>query len=498
MHQEDDYIDQLFKDHFDDFSRSPADTVWDGIEAKATMANGKKLATQSFWKIGFISTLVLMFSFVMVSEFVLSKTPVEAAEGPMAYVPAEAPVEAYTGIHESPELQTPIATPSGQEEEIIEPQAPVTNQPAAKAQPGAFSNVFSSTATPTNAGVAQGSTQDYPHSFGIATATWMGLDELGINHTAGYYGDTEADNQLSKEERKDLWRSVNQGGYYKKNRGGHWFVSGGMAFYGTLNNPTSLADGLVFGAGKYLSENSFMEVNMRGIWGQGFNMRVTYNQLLLPGKLRPYVQVGLAWDSDLDIRAGLGLLYVPSPVSDWRFFISASYERGSRLFDGASTQSGVLEFGAQLKLNGTQPVLSNNKWMNSIPHYKLPRGWYVEGSTNWSFDEKTKVTRASLYAGKNINRRLYMRGGLRFGRENTALPVHLQYHVLVRQKLRFGAYAGPSLNVSELSLGAELGLVAYYEVLPGWSLYVAPVLLDNSSYQQRIFETGLRFYLPKK
>ena len=484
MKRDEHYMDQLFEDHFKDFAKSPSDEVWEGIVTNGNMANGKPFGLPGGWKSGVTLLSCVLFCLLFLS----GSDPALVAEVPT--------VKQFAAMADEVNWKNSNGV-SGMEEEdegnfippvdakIYEPSNTKGFQPSVAQD---TEEVEQSTAFVQNR-VEVKSTPEKP-----VLKNLLAITQVPGRKSLADSAETELDQRAKRLLKNGLFANT----YYKKPKVGHWFVSGGFVLDSGYGYGNGYADGFSFGAGKYINQNSFLEVALRGIWDYGFNLRATYTQLLLKGKIRPFLQAGLAWDTELDLRAGAGILYEPSPLNKWRIYASVNYEKSSRLLDQATGIEPVFEFGVQLRLSGTEPLLSDNNWMNSVPHYKVPAGWYLEGSSNFAFFDKTKVTRVSSYVGKNLNRRLYMRGGVRFGEDRTTVPVQLQFHAVVRQKLRFGAYAGTSLNVSQLGVGAELGLIAYYEVIPGWSLYVAPVILDNSQYEDRIFETGIRYYLGKK
>lgn len=536
MSGEEDYMDQLFKDHFEDFAKSPGDGVWKGIVKNGAMANGKKLSSPPYWKSGLLMCLGLFLTFGAVKGYQVftgdeeeklaikaevSNFPVTPTEPAIVPVKSEEtqehdqtaqPVSEVSAIEEEQNtFEEPIhETLVDGETEQIESSEKIAQRPtyhlATRIQKHSINRnenaIRSATAEASDEGVAEVSGTDYSiNGRNLA----LNANQLDLNHLgSGAQQATWAsfNDPLSVKARRYMTRSwmikpQDEG----KVRGGHWFVSGAFAADAGLESDRKFVlglDGLAFGAGKYLSPNSFIEVSLRGAWSNGFNMRANYARLFLPGRLRPFIQGGLAWGDRVNVRMGLGLMYTPRDIKKWRFYVAANYEGGFDFGDRIVGETGVFEFGAQLRLSGTERVLSDNNWMNSVPLYELPTGWYADASINFSFDEKTNVVDYSAYMGKYLRRRLFIRGGIRADHNAVAIPVQVQYHFLVRKQLRFGAYTGASIGVQNARLGAELGFIAYYEVLPGWSLFVAPVILEGSSFNERLFETGIQLNLAKK
>jgi len=490
MQGEEHYIDQMFKDHFEDFEKSPSDVVWKGVVKEGTMANGKRFGLAGGWKSG----ATLVFS-IMMCLMLLSGSN---ATSVMADEEYSEPLSDKQSVTFSLKSGNEVAHLQPATTKIRPQEVAQVELITAAEQVNDYSNPSVKPQTTESVSASEISNESITIEEMISPVSQVEdiLDvSLMPNRELALQG---SDWLLTAEAKRQLKHDLFATTYYKKPKGGHWFVTGGLVLDGSFGNGSGYADGLVFGAGKYINKNAFIQISLRGVWDYGFNMRATYTRLLLPGKIRPFVQAGLAWDDRLDLHVGAGIMYEPSPLKTWRIFASVNYENGREFFDRNPQVSAVLELGVQMRLSGTEPLISDNNWMNSVPHYKVPRGWYLEGSSNFAFFDKTKVTRISFYAGKNLNKRLFVRGGLRLGRDRVTLPVQLQYNAVVRQKLRFGVYGGPSLDVGQFRLGTELGLIAYYEVKPGWSLFVAPVILDNSQYRDRIFETGVRYYLSKK
>ncbi|GAB5522410.1 MAG: hypothetical protein Roseis2KO_02820 [Roseivirga sp.] len=533
MRKEEDYMDQLFKDHFEDFAKSPGEGVWEGVVANGNMANGKRLGYSPYGKYGLLLGLGLLLTFGILQGY---QTPVsnekiehlaieEVAQGEVfgnsglpqssqASLNADGepePVESAIALTQNERESTatgnaaPVVTEKQYEESARETTvlAKPMDEVSAKTQPAATISDDNQMLSVTTGSVANlnisgsGAAPEADYLLGI---NLLGLDHISKDPNKASW--VSFNDPLTVKNRRDLarsWMMKAQGD--AKVKGGHWFVSGAFVADASIESDRKFIlglDGLAFGAGKYLSPDSFIEVSLRGAWSNGFNMRATYARLFLPGRLRPYVQGGLAWGESLNLRAGLGLMYTPQNLDKWRFYVSANYEGGFSFSEQNSGEAGVFEIGAQIRLSGTERVLSDNNWMNSIPLYELPRGWYADASASFSFDEKTKVVDYSAYIGKYLKRRLFIRGGLRVDRDDVAIPVQVQYHFLVRKQLRFGAYTGASLEIQNTRLGAELGFIAYYEVMPGLSLFVAPVLLEGSTYNERLFETGIQLYLSKK
>lgn len=528
MRREEDYMDQLFKDHFEDFAKSPGEEVWKGVVANGAMANGKKLGRVPYWKLGMLLMLGVIFTFGILQGYQMLKPeePIQA----LALIPNVAEGSVEEGVYESssevvsaPDHGTEAEngfvaadskeqSPEGNEHGMEQPMAgtgksPVitTQVPGKKEVPGGVLLQISSVDKNTDSAAASADSDNNLYGafrvnhFALAVDL-LSLDHLKIDLDRPSWA--SLNDPLSVKVRRDMarsWMEKTQGD--EKIRGGHWFVSGAFVADASLQSDRKFVlglDGLAFGAGKYLTPDSFIEISLRGAWDHGFNMRATYARLLLPGRLRPYAQGGVAWGERVNIRMGLGLLYIPENLSNWRFYMAANYEGGITLGEQRGGEAGVFEFGAQIRLSGTERVLSDNNWMNTVPLYQLPTSWYAEASGTFSFDAKTKVVDYSAYMGRYLKRRLFIRGGLRVDRDEMALPVQVQYHFLLRKQLRFGAYTGASVSLDRARLGAELGLIAYYEVKPGWSLFVAPVILEGSSYTERLFETGIQLKLSRK
>lgn len=528
MRREEDYMDQLFKDHFEDFAKSPGEEVWKGVVANGAMANGKKLGGAPYWKLGMLLVLGVIFTFGVLQGYQMlnPEEPIQelalksgAAEGlaeerdqksssevmpaPDNRTDAENGFAGVDSKEQSPEANEP------EEEQVMadgEKSQMVTAQiPGKREISGGMPLQISSVDKNTDLAAASPAGDNTLYSafrlnqFGLAV-NLLSLDHLRIDSNRPSWA--SLNDPLSVKARRDMarsWMEKTQGD--EKIRGGHWFVSGAFVADASLQSDRKFVlglDGLAFGAGKYLTPDSFIEISLRGAWDHGFNMRATYARLLLPGRLRPYAQGGVAWGESVNVRMGLGLLYIPENLNNWRFFIAANYESGINFGEQRGGEAGVFEFGAQIRLSGTERVLSDNNWMNTVPLYELPTNWYAEASGTFSFDAKTKVVDYSAYMGRYLKRRLFIRGGLRVDRDEMALPVQVQYHFLLRKQLRFGAYTGASVSLDRARLGAELGFIAYYEVKPGWSLFVAPVILEGSSYTERLFETGIQLKLSKK
>ncbi len=539
MSGEEDYMDQLFKDHFEDFAKSPGDEVWKGIVKNGAMANGKKLGYPTYWKLGLLMGLGLFLSFGIVKGYqVLTSGEKEelAIATQQSYLPEERPKEAVTTgeSRESQKIDQPDGQASGDKPGIIERQqgtaenvkpvnmpAPAADQAELINQQATQKPVYhlavqvapnvarhtENTRTALTQGVSVEEETDFTKVRSYINASNLALraDMLDLNHlsrSARGASWAELNDPLSVKARRDMARSwMIQPQDAGKLRGGHWFVSGAFAADAGLESDRKFVlglDGLAFGAGKYLTPDSFIEVSLRGAWSNGFNMRANYARLFLPGRLRPFIQGGLAWGDRVSVRMGLGLMYTPRHIEKWRFYVAANYEGGFDFQERSLGETGVFEFGAQLRLSGTERVLSDNNWMNSVPLYELPTGWYADASVNFSFDQKTNVVDYSVYMGKYLRRRLFIRGGLRVDSDAVAIPVQVQYHFLMRKQLRFGAYTGAAIGLENARLGAELGFIAYYEVLPNWSLFVAPVILEGSSLNERLFETGIQLNLAKK
>lgn len=526
MRREEDYMDQLFKDHFEDFAQSPGEGVWKGVVANGAMANGKKLSYASYWKVGLVLGLGLFLTFGILKGYQMLNAEDGSQELTLNEVQQQSQSGKELGLTDRLEL---IQSSNGQAQPSSSANAQAEDKK--EKQEGALSPVSSidiSTNEPADDNLAPVIDGDMVieeqlgnelpkrvvdpgrHHFNFLMTTRpdgynlagdiLNLDHLRKSPDGAAWA--SFNDPLSVKTRRDLSRSwmdkvLSDG----KTKGGHWFVSGAFVADASLQSDKRFIlgfDGLAFGAGKYLTPDSFIEVSLRGAWSNGFNMRATYARLFLPGRLRPYVQGGLVWDNDLRLRMGLGLLYTPQKLDKWRFYVAANYEGGFNFQEQGSGATGVFEIGAQIRLSGTERVLSDNNWMNSIPLYELPKGWYADVSTNFSFDDKTKVVDYQVFMGKYLKRRLFIRGGLRVDKDEVAIPVQVQYHFLLRKQLRFGAYTGVGLEIQNARLGAELGLIAYYEIKPGWSLFVAPVILEGSSYTERLFETGIQFKLSKK
>ncbi len=533
MRKEEDYMDQLFKDHFQDFAKSPGEGVWDGVVANGNMANGKKLGYPAYWKYGLLLGLGLLLTFGVLQGYqtrintdniqhlaVEEVNKAGALRNAGLTEPSEAgqntdgepgPVESVKPLIHNESESTATGKSSQAAAKRLSEES-TTETLAAVKSIDAVSSKMQSTETLSEESkmlrVAMDSENELiaPDSGGAPMADyWLGVNMLSLDHInkdPNKASWVSFNDPLTIKNRRDLSRSwMMKAQDDSKIKGGHWFVSGAFVADASIESDRKFIlglDGLAFGAGKYLTPDSFIEVSLRGAWSNGFNMRATYARLFLPGRLRPYVQGGLAWGENVNLRMGLGLMYTPQSLDKWRFYVSASYEGGFNFSEQNSGEAGVFEIGAQIRLSGTERVLSDNNWMNSIPLYELPKGWYADVSANFSFDEKTKVIDYSAYMGKYLKRRLFIRGGLRADRDHVAIPVQVQYHFLVRKQLRFGAYTGAALEVQNTRLGAELGFIAYYEVTPGLSLFVAPVLLEGSTYNERLFETGIQLSLSKK
>lgn len=533
MMNEDDHMDQLFKDHFDGFAPSPSEEVWKGVVANGAMANGKKLGGPAYWKGGLWLSLGLLISFGLLQGYQVLRdsdenvaltvakdiSPVTGTQSndPGNQQKSVAQLVENSDIQESLAKSEDIDQPKLHQQEtqsVSVTQSDLTREPvAAEATTKvdasgkldrldqladvvkADKDLKMSYNAVMNIGVTSNSVS--PRSYSLTNL--LDIDHLGFDNRLADWN--TFNDPLSVKAKRDLSRSWMSKQTSEKKRGGHWFVSGSLVAdpgISSHNNFLSGFDGLAFGAGKYLTPNSFAEVSLRGNWSHGFNMRVTYAHLFLPGRLRPYVQGGLTWGEDLKLRLGLGLMYAPQKMGKWRFFVAANYEGDFKAEEFSTGKTGVFEIGAQIKLSGTERVLSDNNWMNNVPLYELPTNWYVDASVNFSFDAKTKVVHYSVYMGKYLKKRLFIRGGLRIDRNNEVIPVQLQYYFLVRKQLRFGAYAGASMAIRPARLGAELGLIAYYEIKPNWSLFVAPVIFENSYYTERLFEMGVQLKLRKK
>lgn len=533
MRKEEDYMDQLFKDHFEDFAKSPGEGVWDGVVANGNMANGKKLGYPPYWKYGLLLGLGLLLTFGVLQGYQtrigtdevqhLAIEEVNEAmlfENPALTQPAESaqnmdggpePVESAKALTqvERESTATGNSAPTEAEQQYEESTAKTITSAKQVARGSANTQPTETLSEESEMQSATiGSVDNLTASAngtGPKTGYLRGINMLGLDHIKKDPNNASwvsFNDPLTVKNRRDLTRSwMMKAQDDSKIKGGHWFVSGAFVADASIESDRKFIlglDGLAFGAGKYLTPDSFIEVSLRGAWSNGFNMRATYARLFLPGRLRPYVQGGLVWGESVNLRMGLGLMYTPQSLDKWRFYVSANYEGGFSFSEQNSGEAGVFEIGAQIRLSGTERVLSDNNWMNSIPLYELPKGWYADVSTSFSFDEKTKVVDYSAYMGKYLKRRLFIRGGLRADRDDVAIPVQVQYHFLVRKQLRFGAYTGASLEIQNTRLGAELGFIAYYEVTPGWSLFVAPVLLEGSTYNERLFETGIQLSLSKK
>lgn len=538
MRKEEDYMDQLFKDHFEDFAKSPGEGVWEGVVANGAMANGKKLGYPPYWKLGLLLVLGLFLTFgilqgrqmLMGEETTTSVALAEEIVHNGIVNEANPAIEAASTQNPGkPSISGTGLSEAGNNENEKEPEGAAnavaakgkTEVPAVQREESTgmvYQSVVSEQESTSNSVVANRFTlREYSESGGEPTASvdsvetsnafddFLKLDLLNLDHLPkDPNGATWAsfNDPLSVKSRRDMarsWMMKAQG--VQKIRGGHWFISGSFIADASIESDKKFIlglDGMAFGAGKYLTPDSFIEISLRGAWSNGFNMRANYARLFLPGRLRPYVQGGIAWGENVGVRMGLGLMYTPETFDKWRFYVAANYEAGLNSGEGGTREAGIFEVGAQIRLSGTERVLSDNNWMNSVPLYELPTGWYADVSVNFSFDNKTKVVDYSAYMGKYLKRRLFIRGGLRVDRDDVAIPVQVQYHFLVRKQLRFGAYTGASLEVQNTRLGAELGFIAYYEVIPGWSLFVAPVLLEGSTYNERLFETGIQLNLAKK
>ncbi|MCE7993342.1 MAG: hypothetical protein HEP71_15255 [Roseivirga sp.] len=528
MRREEDYMDQLFKDHFEDFAKSPGDEVWKGVVANGAMANGKKLSRAPYWKLGMLLVLGVIFTFGVLQGYQMLNPKVPFQELALQQSPDKALVKEASPESPSEVMSAPdngFDIGSGFAEDDDKERSPEANEPEL-GMPGSTEYQKDNTETQSSEkkdvpkeellGVSsENKSTDYPpenqvgddgiynafsvNSFDLAL-DMRNLDHLKIDSEMPSWA--SLNDPLPVKVRRDMarsWMEKAQGD--EKIKGGHWFVSGAFVADASLQSDRKFIlglDGLAFGAGKYLTPDSFIEISLRGAWDHGFNMRATYARLLLPGRLRPYAQGGVAWGENVNLRMGLGLLYIPENLKNWRFYFAANYESGINFGEQRGGETGVFEFGAQIRLSGTERVLSDNNWMNTVPLYELPTNWYAEASATFSFDAKTKVVDYSAYIGRYLKRRLFIRGGLRVDRDEIALPVQAQYHFLLRKQLRFGAYTGASINLNNARLGAELGLIAYYEVKPGWSLFVAPVILEGSSYTERLFETGIQLKLSKK
>lgn len=510
MKKEEDYMDQLFKDHFDDFAQSPGEGVWKGVVANGTMANGKKLGHPVFWKAGFVFVTLIVLTWGGIEAYRLVQADKSHEQEALAMALSQHMDGLASGgehFSKEPSQNNEFSSASSVGEKAgqntREAITGFTEESGTSAHDvrSRFLNTSSapgSTRSVIPDEVAHqriaGSSIASLHSSLVLDMEYLGLDHL--LHEASWVSFNDPISLKTRRELARNWMNQQPNG---KVKGGHWFVSGAFVADASLQAHRQFVlgfDGLAFGAGKYLTPDSFVEVSLRGAWDHGFNMRATYARLFLPGKLRPFVHAGLAWGESVNLRMGFGLMLTPGEHDKWRFYASANYE-GLMNREGAR-KAGVFEIGAQLRLSGTEPLLSDNTWMNSVPLYKLPQGWYAETSSTFSFENKTNVVDLSAYMGKYLKRRLYFRGGIRADGNHVQIPAQVQYHFLVRKKLQVGAYTGAALNTQNLRLGAELGFIAYYEVVPRWSLFVAPVILEGSSYTERLFETGVRLSLGKK
>jgi hypothetical protein len=510
MKKQDDYMDQLFKDHFEDFAQSPGEAVWKGVVANGTMANGKKLGHPVFWKAGFVFMTLVM----LIWGGFESNRFVQAGRGHEQHALAMAVSQQMDGLvsrserlSREPINNNEFGPASSAGEKTGQNTGPATIEFVEEKGAYVMETRSSFLTSPSGQGRPAPIFPDKVMHRSVIGSSIVnpqsplapGMDYLGLNHLQQAASWISLNDPLSVKVRRDLARAWANQQPNDRVKGGHWFVSGAFVADASLHSHRQFVlgfDGLAFGAGKYLSPDSFVEVSLRGAWDHGFNMRATYARLFLPGKLRPFAHGGLTLGQRLNLRVGLGLLYTPENLDKWRFYATANYE-GIMSREGRG-RAGILEIGAQFRLSGTEPLLSDNNWMNSVPLYKLPQGWYAEASAIISFEHRTQLTQLSGYMGKYLRRRLYFRGGVRLDGNRVKIPAQVQYHFLVRKKLQAGAYTGAALNTQNFRLEAELGLIAYYEVMPRWSLFVAPVVLEGADYGERLFETGVRFSLGEK